>query len=184
MTFEEEFEADRLQQPFFLGSNDNEVGFYVLRYAGTDEITLNQTEQNAIGYGLFVCLTALDAGTKAIALAKTNSSVHRYEYFGDWPNLRLYPISGAYHMSETSMVFGTMEDLSGEANTALQVTVSDCIQHAWTTFARDPVGGLKGLGWPIYNKSGSTLVRLGYGNETVASYVNHASYDAICKTIA
>lgn len=33
-----------------------------------------------------------------------------------------------------------------------------------TTSGRDPVDGLSGLGWPAYNASESTLVRLGYGN--------------------
>lgn len=167
-----------------MGSNDNEAGFYVFRYAGVDQITLNQTRQDEIGYGQFFCPTAVDAAAKSVALAATtNASVYRYDYFGDWPNLRLYPASRAYHTSETSMVFGTMADLSGAPSTPLQVEVSDYLQHAWTTFARDPVGGLKGLGWPSYNQSESTLVRLGYGNESVASYANPASYDAICKKL-
>lgn len=163
-----------------MGSNDNEAGFYVLRYAGNNKITLNQTQQDIIGYGNFVCPTVLDAKIKSEVLAKTETPIYRYEYFGDWPNLRLYPDSRAYHTSETSVVFGTMEDISGESNTELEVVVSDYMQHAWTNFARDPVGGLHGLGWPRYNSSDDTLVRLGYSNETTASYVNPKSYDAIC----
>jgi carboxylesterase type B len=137
---------------------------------------MNATQEYEFGLGLFFCPTALDAYTKS----QTNISVYRYEYFGDWPNLRLYPTSQAYHTSETSMIFGTMADISGDPNTALQVTVSDYMQHAWTTFARDPVNGLEGLYWPEYNHLQSTLVRLGYGNETVASFASPASYDSRC----
>lgn len=167
-----------------MGSNANEAGFYAFRLAGTNTFVLNQTEQDIIGYGLFFCPVVEDAGYKSIALAKTNASIYRYEYFGDWPNLRLYPGSGAYHTSETSMVFGTMADLSGDENTALQVPVSEYMQHAWTSFARDPAAGLKGLGWPSYNGSESTLIRLGYGEETTATFVNPAEYDTICTKLA
>lgn len=171
------------QQPFLVGSNSNEAAFYALRYARQDQFTLNQTELNEIGYGFYSCPTALDAAVKSAEIAASNPPIYRYEYFGDWPNLRLFPGSGAYHTSETSMVFGTMEDLSGQPNTDLQVLVSRYMQHVWATFARDPVDGLSNLGWPTYNASAETLVRLGYRNETTASYVAPAPYDKICQTL-
>jgi carboxylesterase type B len=108
-------------QLFLLGSNDNEAEFYRLLYASTNQLTFNQTQQDEIGYGLFFCPSARDAGAKAeafLTLAKTDTPIYRYEYFGDWPNLWLYPGSGAYHTSETSMAFGTVEDINGDRNTA------------------------------------------------------------------
>ncbi|OAP54757.1 hypothetical protein AYL99_11205 [Fonsecaea erecta] len=171
------------QKPFLMGSNNNEAGFYVMRYAGNDQVTLSVTQQETISYGEFVCPIAADAAAKR-ATPSELVPVWRYEYFGDWPNLRLYPGSAAYHTSEVSMVFGTSADLTGEPNTPLQDVVSRYMRHAWATFARDPMNGLREqLGWPLYNNSGSTLVRLGYGNETKASFVNPAEYDAPCSAL-
>lgn len=79
------------------------------------------------------------------------------------------------------MVFGTMEELSGGANTELQVKVSRYMQLAWATFAKDPLRGLQRLGWPAYDPQEKTLIRLGYGEEATASYVAPDGYDAVCK---
>ena len=152
-----------------------------MRYA--TEYLLNKTEQDEIGFGLFVCPTAVDAASKAIAFQNASIPIYRYEYFGDWPNLRLYPGSRAYHTSETSMVFGNMDAFSGDPNTPLQVEVSRYMQHAWAEFARDPVDGLRALGWPTYNPEGKTLARLGYGQEKEASFATPYAYDSICKTL-
>lgn len=153
----------------------------MLRYAGSNRFILNQTQQDEISFGQYVCPTAQDANVKSESLADYNVSMYRYEYFGDWPNLRLYPGSGAYHTSETSMIFGTMQDLSGQPDSDLESTVSQYMQHAWATFARDPKNGLSSLGWPAYNQSEDTLVRLGFGNETTASFTSPSSYDDICS---
>lgn len=169
-----------------MGSNNNEAGFYVLRYANktAPEITINQTVQDAIGFGLYFCPMAVDAAVKSTVLTPAGVPIYRYEYFGDFPNLRLFPESRAYHTSEVSVIFGTMEELSGDANTALEIEVSQYMQHAWTTFARDPVTGLKALGWPTYDPQGKTLIRLGHGDETQASYVSPYPYDAVCRQLA
>ena len=145
-----------------MGSNDNEAGFYVMRYAGTNENTLNSTAQARITYGEFSCPIAADATAKATS--KLVPSLWRYEYLCDWPNQRLHPSSGAYHTSEVSMVFGTMADLTGEPNTPLQEVVSAYMMGVWATFARDPVNGLRvHLGWPMYNKTGKTM-RISFWN--------------------
>jgi hypothetical protein len=34
------------------------------------------------------------------------------------------------------------------------------MQHAWATFAKDPEKGLSGLGWPVYQQSGTFLSNL------------------------
>ena len=81
------------------------------------------------------------------------------------------------------MIFATMEDLSGDSKTVLQVEVSHCMQHAWTLFARDPVDEWKGLGWPAYNPEEKTLVRLGYGEETSANYADPKGYDGVSVTL-
>ncbi|KAI9656504.1 MAG: hypothetical protein M1821_004711 [Bathelium mastoideum] len=172
------------QKPFLVGSNANEAGFYVLRYSSANMskpgTLLDQAAQDFLGFGLFVCPTAADAATKATAFANADTPIYRFEYLGDYPNLRLYPESGAYHTSETSMVLGNAEELSGEKNTDVQNKVSRYLQHAWTTFARDPLHGLERLGWPRYDAGSATLVQLGKGNETEASFASPAKYDSIC----
>ena len=175
-------------QPLLLGNNENEAGFYVLRYAGNDQFTLTQKQQDEIGLGLYTCPIAYEAGLKAKSSANTTTTTatapaYRYLYFGDWPNLRLYAGSGAYHTSETSVVFGTLADLGGEPNTALEVEVSRYMHGAWAAFTRDPSCGLEAIGWPAYERSGSTLVRLGFGNETAASFALPGTYDGICSSL-
>ena len=58
------------------------------------------------------------------------------------------------------------------------------MQRAWAGFAKDPAGGLQALGWPEYEPEKETLVRLGNGNETEASFVSPEGYDALCKNYA
>ena len=157
-----------------MGNNNNEAAFYVFRYGN-----LTKAAQDYIGYGLYVCPGAVEAATRANA----GYPVYRYEYMGDWPNLRLYAGSRAYHTAETSVVFGTMEDMSGDPNTELEVTVSRYMQGAWASFAKDPNKGLKNLGWPLYNPSADTLIRLGHAQDTTASYVSPNAFDAICKKL-
>lgn len=82
---------------------------------------------------------------------QNNVAAWRYLYFGDWPNLRLYPGSGAYHGSELEMVFGTAQDVSGTPNTPAEDATSMYMMKAWVAFARDPENGLEQLGWPVYN---------------------------------
>lgn len=76
-----------------------------------------------------------------------------------------------------------MEELSGEPSTLLENTVSQYMRHAWASFAKDPVDGLKALGWPLYNASEETLVRLGHDEEESASYVSPDDFDTICKSV-
>ncbi|KAK5139161.1 hypothetical protein LTR04_003834, partial [Oleoguttula sp. CCFEE 6159] len=127
----------------------------------------------------FTCPT----GTEAANRARYNVPVWRYRYLGTWPNLQLYPTSGAYHGSELEMVFGTAEDVSGLPNTATENAVSRYTMKAWATFAAAPAHGLSGLGWPLYESEGKTLVRLGYGDETKASFVEPSLYDAMCPAV-
>lgn len=165
-----------------MGSNDNEAGFYVFRFAGDDVNTLSQKAQDHITFGTFVCPVAADAANKSAYYGHGDIPVYRYEYFGNWPNLALYPGSNAYHTSETSVVFGTMEALSGDPNTKLELKVSEYMQSAWAAFAKDPMTGLDAYGWPKYDPTSESLVRLGYGEEETASFVSPKDYDALCST--
>jgi acetylcholinesterase/carboxylesterase 2 len=72
--------------------------------------------------------------------------VWRYLYKGDFPNLRIFPQSGAYHTSEIPSVFGTytLQNPRGPATPA-QIKLSAVMQRIWAGFVRDPSAG---PGWP------------------------------------
>lgn len=82
------------------------------------------------------------------------------------------------------MVFGTAEDVSGLPNDVIEKVTIAYVQKAWAAFAKDPQSGLTKLGWPRYrNSTTKALVRLGYGNETSASFVAPGTTDAQCPVL-
>ena len=105
--------------------------------------TLNQGDLDLIGLGPCVCPTALDKTIKAKAFARTDNPIYSILHFGDWPNLALYACSSVYHTSEKLVVFGTMEELSGDPDTILEEKVSLYMQSTWPAFARSPKSGLQ-----------------------------------------
>lgn len=76
------------------------------------------------------------------------------------------------------MVMGSSEEVSGLPKSEEQGKMEMVMMKAWTDFARDPRGG---LGWPVYDPAGETLVRLGYGNRGEATFVDPDSYDYVCS---
>ncbi|CAK7236417.1 hypothetical protein SCUCBS95973_009601 [Sporothrix curviconia] len=127
--------------------------------------------------GLFVC----PAAKAARARQDYGSSVWRYRYFGDFPNMTPYPWMHAYHGGEVPMVFGTTDTYA--PNTPEQDQISAYMQKAWVTFARDPVNGLLELGWPHYIEDEDTLVRIGYGNALDIDLVKGDTYDELCSYV-
>jgi carboxylesterase type B len=103
---------------------------------------------------------------------------------GDFENLRLYnswgeyPSSGAYHGAELSELFGTAENVSGEAGSAEQQRFSRYMQGAWAAFGRDPWHGLsEEYGWPGYHESIESLVELAPGGGVLREFVDSDIYD-------
>ena len=165
--------------PYLAGNNDYEFGYYAIAvFAANHTFTLNQI--SLFDLEAFTCPT----GAETAARAQQDVPVWRYRYFGDWPNLRLYPNSSAYHGSEIGLVFGTAPDITGLPNTPQEDELSAYMMKAWATFAADPKKGLSEcLGWPRYDPAKTTLVRLGYQDETNASFVSPAVYDAQCAAL-
>ena len=100
---------------------------------------------------------------EAAARAKAGVPMWRFRYFGDWPNLRLYPGSGSYHGSDLHMVFGGIEDIVGPGlpNTISETRTMDYMMRAWAAFVDNPASGLSTkLHWPQYDPTKKTLVRL------------------------
>ena len=82
------------------------------------------------------------------------------------------------------MVYGTAPDITGIPNTPAEEAVSAYMMRAWATFADDPEKGLsERLGWPRYDPAKTTLVRLAYQDQTIASFVSPGTYDAPCAAL-
>ena len=61
-----------------------------------------------------------------------------------------------------------------------QISIGKYMRGAWATFAKDPTNGLTGYGWPRYNVTQDTLVRIAYDNITGPNLINPRRYDADC----
>ena len=162
--------------PYLAGNNDNEYGYYAIAVFAANH-TFTTTQINLFNLEAFTCPT----GASTAARTAHGVPVWRYRYFGDWPNLRLYPNSSAYHGSEIGIVYGTAPDITGIPNTPAQDAVTAYMMKAWATFADNPQSGLsEQLGWPGYDPAKDTLVRLAYQDETTASFVSPEIYDGEC----
>lgn len=166
--------------PLLIGNNNFESGFYQTAAFATGK-SFNTSQQELFNLEAFTCASAIEASNRA----GLGVPVYRYRYFGDFANLRLFPGSGTYHGTELDMVFGTAQDVSGLPNDEVENKTIAYFQKAWATFSRDPENGLsKSMGWPLYkNTSAATLVRLGYNNETTASFVAPSTSDSQCPAL-
>ncbi|PQE28217.1 Carboxylesterase type B protein [Rutstroemia sp. NJR-2017a BBW] len=99
--------------PYIVGNNNHESGWYRLAAFASNAI-LNETQWTDFELQAFTCASAQSATIRL----QHNIPVYRYRYFGDWNNTRLYPGSGAYHLSDLVMWHGpgVGEDLSGVPN--------------------------------------------------------------------
>jgi carboxylesterase type B len=114
---------------------------------------------------------------------KAGVPVWRYRYFGEWPNLELYPGSGAYHGADLHMIFGGAEDVTGLPNTQEQIRTMEYMMRAWASFVNDPAQGLTDvMNWPVYDPKGNMLVRLGYKRNARASFVSPNEFDNACPS--
>lgn len=174
-------------QPYLLGNNDNEQGYYALPDYRKN-ITVTLAEGDSFLLGSFTCPNQFEADARRAQ----NVPVWVYRYFGDWANVRLFPPnpafagqvlsdgSGAYHGAELEMVFGNPSGVSGIANTKAETQVIALIQGAWAAFARSPATGLSWYGWPKYNPATKSLIRLAYNNSVTPSFVSPSLYFAGC----
>ncbi|KAI8725704.1 Carboxylic ester hydrolase [Fusarium sp. LHS14.1] len=108
----------------------------------------------------------------------------RYRYFGDFPNIAVStdPPSGAYHGAELQPLFDTVPQ-SPMASAQEQVAVGDYLRGAWAAFAKDPAHGLLAYknGWPKYEPTEETLIRLAFENQAGANLTLGNAYDGTCQ---
>ena len=170
-----------IQRPYLIGNNDYEAGLFKI-VAAASNTTLSDLAWAIFNLASFTCPTS-DA-----ALARSfRVPTYRYRYFGEFPNARLTlnPSSGAWHGSEIGLIWQTETSVSGEADTSSEASISTNLSGAWSAFARNPDTGLSQppYGWPTYDATGNTLIRLAYNNETTASYIFPVTYDIACPVL-
>ncbi|KAL2074245.1 hypothetical protein VTL71DRAFT_8023 [Oculimacula yallundae] len=173
-----------IHKPLLIGANDNELGLFRVLFSARGASFSNSwyTLQNLFSFN---CGAALRAKFSTVARVPT----WRYRYFGDFANLALQNGvgelgSGAWHGSEIPMVFGTdMEVQNVTGRSAEQERIGRDMQKAWAAFVKDPEEGLKTFGWPKYDPSSKTLVRLAYQNRTGPNLGLPADYDFACPWI-
>ena len=74
------------------------------------------------------------------------------------------------------MVFNTAPG----AATTEQISIGKYMRGGWAAFAKNPTTGLETYGWPQYDVTEDTLVRLAYDNMTGPNLINPYRYDADC----
>ncbi|CAG8982726.1 hypothetical protein HYALB_00001007 [Hymenoscyphus albidus] len=90
---------------------------------------------------------------------------------------------GAYDGAELPVLFGTADSFG--KSTAIEEEIASYIQGAWTTFAKDPTKGLLSYadGWPLYDPTKETLVRLAYEDKVgsnLAFPLVYGEYEGCC----
>lgn len=162
--------------PYLAGNNNNEDGFYHIAAAGAN-ITLTDSQWRLYDLEGFTCAT----GTETAARTTADVPVWRYRYFGQWPNLELYPDSGAYHGSDLHMIFGAAQDVTGINNTKDEDTLSSYMMKAWASFVNDPSKGLSDvMHWREYGPGDETLVTLGFDGDVGSRFMDPTIYDEAC----
>ncbi|RFU30289.1 hypothetical protein B7463_g6057, partial [Scytalidium lignicola] len=162
--------------PYLLGNLDNEAGFYKL-LAFISKVNLTNTQWDDFNLQAFTCATSIEAANRV----NNGVTAYRYRGFFDFEDLRIYPTSGAYHGSDLNMWFSNAPLQAQAPNTQVEQASTVYMTNALIAFATDPENGLLDFGWLKYTVDGAaTLVRVGYNNETTASFVSPAVFDGPC----
>jgi len=80
------------------------------------------------------------------------------------------------------MIFNTAPNAPIPA-TPEQVSIGKYMRGAWAAFAKNPTSGLTEYGWPRYDPSQDTLIRIAYDNITGTNLINPRRYDADCSLV-
>ncbi|KAH8668035.1 Alpha/Beta hydrolase protein [Tricladium varicosporioides] len=163
-------------RPMLIGSNNYEAGLFRTSFALAN-ITYPDAFWDVFNLQEFTC----PAGIRANASLSFKNPTWRYRYFGVFPNTAISTEAGAFHAAELPILFNTLPP--SPPSTTEQISIGNYMRGAWAAFAKDPVNGLTTYGWPSYNPSGDTLLRLAYNNVTGTNLANPSLYDANCKYV-
>lgn len=110
-----------------------------------------------------------------------------FDFVGVFPDISQRSDLRAYHASDIPIVFGTYNASTAPAGpTTAEIALSQYMQSAWVTFARDPANGLKNapFSWPTVNNGGNNVVLLGNSaNPGSATFTTSSSVDTDCGAI-
>ncbi|CAL3969340.1 hypothetical protein PZA11_006090 [Diplocarpon coronariae] len=159
--------------PMLIGSNNYEVGLFRTQF-GIAGAFFSDPFWDTFNLQSFTCPTGIRANLSVAA----GNPTWRYRYFGVFPNLAISDEAGAWHAAELPMLFNTAPD--SIPATEAQVSIGNYMRGAWAAFAKDPSNGLTKYGWPRYDTSQDSLVRLAYDNITGPNLINPYRYDADC----
>ncbi|KAI9049098.1 hypothetical protein LZ554_006946 [Drepanopeziza brunnea f. sp. 'monogermtubi'] len=159
--------------PMLIGSNDYEAGLFRTQFA-LRGLTYPDSFWTALNLQSFTCPTGIRANLSIAADVPT----WRYRYFGVFPNLAISSEAGSWHTAEVPLLFNTAPN--SIPATPEQVSIGNYMRGAWAAFAKDPANGLTTYGWPRYDTSQDSLVRLAYDNITGPNLINPLRYDADC----
>ncbi|POS86159.1 hypothetical protein EPUL_002597 [Erysiphe pulchra] len=159
--------------PVLVGNNDYEGGLFRTEYV-IKGIVLTDTFWTDFNMNEFTC----PSSDRANASLAVKAPVWRYRYMGVFSNLALSPYSGSWHAAEIPLIFNVMPDTS--PSTPFEIHTAKYMRGAWSTFAKDPVNGLSKYGWPIYDPSKDTLIRIANNNSEGPNLINPYRYDADC----
>ncbi|KAH6724238.1 Alpha/Beta hydrolase protein [Leptodontidium sp. MPI-SDFR-AT-0119] len=159
--------------PMLIGNNNYEGGLFRTEFA-LNGLFYPDKFWDAFNLQEFTCPTGIRANLSVAA----GNPTWRYRYMGVFPNLAVSSEAGTWHAAELPMLFNTVPN-SPPATTA-QISIGNYMRGAWAAFAKDPKEGLTKYGWPVYNTSQDSLVRLGYENITGPNLINPYRYDADC----
>lgn len=159
--------------PMLIGSNDYESGLF------RTDLALGGVTRSDVFWDDFTLVDfTCPCGIRANASIAVKNPTWRYRYFGEFPNLMISPEAGAWHEAEIPIIFDTAPAVP--AATEAEVSIANYMRGAWAAFAKNPASGLTTYGWPTYDTSQDTLVRLALNNVTEANLINPYKYDADC----
>jgi cholinesterase len=159
--------------PMLLGNNNYEAGLFRTEFA-LDGIFFSDAFWNDFDLQEFTC----PAGIRANASVSAGNPTWRYRYFGVFPDLEVSSEAGTWHAAELPILFDTVP--ATPPPTQAEISIANYMRGAWAAFAKDPQHGLSNYGWPTYNTSHDTLIRLAYNNITGPNLINPYKYDADC----
>ncbi|KAJ5950156.1 uncharacterized protein N7479_008569 [Penicillium vulpinum] len=140
---------------------------------------INEREVSAI-----VPLSFTSVNETAIYEIRLNEHVPtwRYLYHGNFTNLSPTPWLGAYHGAEIPIVFGTYNRSMTIPSSAREIEVSQYMQGAWVTFARNHWTGLSRYVWSRFSFDEPTLINLALNNSVQAIFTSANSWDSYCES--
>lgn len=169
--------------PILIGSNDHETGlFESLAKLGATNTTpaLPASFWTGVDNSVFVC----PASARANVSVEQGVTTFRYRYFGVFPDTAFSATSGAWHGSEILQLSGVVPAANAMGVppvTPQEQDIQKYMRGAWAAFVKDPKQGLVTYGWPAYQPTQATVVRLGINNATGPNAASPAMFDAVCN---